>query len=182
MVYQFKFVSDEVDNFVRVIEADSTATFLDLHRAILNSVGYSDDQITSFFICNDDWEKLQEITLVEMDASSEYDNMTMADTRLEDQLGDEGQKLLYIFDPMFERAFFGQLNTIITGRTIDTPHVLKQTGKAPKQLQDADNLDNIIKDSTHLLDDDFFGADGYNDDELDDESFSSGNLEDLEQY
>ena len=183
MIYRFKFISDEVDGFVRVIEADSSATVLDLHKAILESVGYPDNQITSFFICNDDWEKLQEVTLVEMDASSEYDNMVMQDTTLDALLGDEGQKLLYVFDPMFERAFFGQLSDIITGQSLEAPKIVRKTGNAPNQLQQEDDIEKIIKDATGGgLDEDFFGSEGYNDDELDDESFSSGSLEDLEQY
>ena len=37
MLYRIKFISDEVDGFVREIQIDSDATFLDLSRAILKS-------------------------------------------------------------------------------------------------------------------------------------------------
>ena len=57
MVYKFRILSDEVDAFVREIAIDSEATFLDLHKAILESVDYTPDQMSSFFLCNDDWEK-----------------------------------------------------------------------------------------------------------------------------
>ena len=57
MIYKFRIVSDEVDNFKREICIDSDASFLELHDAILDSVGFSKDQMTSFFICDDDWEK-----------------------------------------------------------------------------------------------------------------------------
>ncbi len=57
MIYKFTIVSDEVDDFVRETKIDSDATFFDLHKAILASCGYKDDQMTSFFICDDDWEK-----------------------------------------------------------------------------------------------------------------------------
>ena len=51
MVYKFTFSCEEGDpNFRRVFEADADATFLDLHEAILKSVGYPDDQMTSFFL------------------------------------------------------------------------------------------------------------------------------------
>ena len=48
MVYRFKLVSDEVDNFSREIEIDSEASFLQLRNAILDSVGYSKDELDSF--------------------------------------------------------------------------------------------------------------------------------------
>ena len=79
---------------------------MDLQNAILDSVGYTKDQMTSFFICDDDWSKKTEITLVEMDTSSEEDSYVMADTQLEELLEDEHQKLLFVFDYMTERAFF----------------------------------------------------------------------------
>ena len=52
MVYKFRLLSDEVEDFRRDIEIDSDATFMELHEAILKSAGYPDDQMTSFFICN----------------------------------------------------------------------------------------------------------------------------------
>ena len=56
MIYRFTIISDEVDDFIREIKIDSEATFFDLHEAILKAAGYKDDQMTSFFICDDDWE------------------------------------------------------------------------------------------------------------------------------
>ncbi len=66
MVYRFTLISDEVDHFLREIQIDSEATFLDFHKAILEAVGYPDDQMTSFFLCNESWEKETEITLEDM--------------------------------------------------------------------------------------------------------------------
>ena len=85
MIYKFTFSCEEGSpDFRLVFEADPDATFLELHEAILKAVGYPDDQMTSFFLCNDEWEKGQEVTLVEMDSNFEYDNMVMNDTRLSD--------------------------------------------------------------------------------------------------
>ena len=77
MIYKITFSCDEVDGFRRVFNADSDATFLELHAAILKSVNFPDDQMTSFFMCNERWEKEQEVTLLEMGSSFEYDNMIM---------------------------------------------------------------------------------------------------------
>lgn len=48
MVFNFLIVSDEVEDFRREIAIDSEATFLDLQNAILDSVGYSHSELTSF--------------------------------------------------------------------------------------------------------------------------------------
>ena len=66
MVYKFRIISDESDDFIREIQIDSEASFYDLHEAIIKSVGYTDDQMTSFFTCDDDWEKEKEVTLEDM--------------------------------------------------------------------------------------------------------------------
>ena len=106
MIYKFRIVSDEVDNFKREIAIDADDTFLRLRNAILDSVGYSKDQMDSFFICDDDWSKQKEITLVEMDTDSDQDIWLMEDTQLSELIEDEGQKLIFVFDYMTDRAFF----------------------------------------------------------------------------
>ena len=53
MIYKFRIVSDEVDNFKREIAIDADDTFLRLRNAILDSVGYTKDQMDSFFICDE---------------------------------------------------------------------------------------------------------------------------------
>ena len=37
MVYRFTIISDEVDNFLREIQIDPDATFLDFHNAIIKA-------------------------------------------------------------------------------------------------------------------------------------------------
>ena len=143
MIYKFTFSCEEGDpNFRRVFEADADATFLDLHNAILKSVDYPDDQMTSFYLCNDEWEKGQEVTLVEMDSNFEYDNMVMNDTKLSDLLEEQGQRLIYVFDPMFERYFFGSLKEIKAG-TMNGVECVESKGKAPKQLKSEDPLAGV---------------------------------------
>ena len=107
MIYRFTLISDEVDDFVREIQIDPEATFYDFHEAIVKSVGYTNDQMTSFFICDDDWEKEKEITLEEMDDNPEMDSWVMKDTTISELIEDEKQKLLYVFDYMTERCFYG---------------------------------------------------------------------------
>ena len=143
MIYKITFSCEEGDpKFRRVFEADSEATFLDLHKAILESVHYSDDQMTSFFMCNDEWEKGQEVTLIPMDSNFEYDNMVMNETHLNDLIEEQGQRLIYVFDPMFERYFFGSLKEIKPG-TMTGVECVESKGKAPKQLKSEDPLAGV---------------------------------------
>lgn len=175
MIYRITFLSDEVDDFRRIYEIDSDATFLDLHKIILSSVGYPDNQMTSFFLCNDHWEKEQEVTLTEMESNYEYDNMVMEDTKIGDLLTDVHQKLIYVFDPMFERSFFGDVTAIKAGSLAQAVCTTSE-GKAPQQLQTEDTIATLSKDID--VDEDFYGDSQYDDEELDSEGFGDMNFDD----
>lgn len=183
MIYKLTFTSDEVENFKLVFEADSEATFLDLHNAILAAAGYPDDQMTSFFICNDEWEREQEVTLVDMGGGNyEYDNMVMNETRLSELLYEPKQRILYVFDPMFDRNFFGSLTAIKPG-TANGVECTEKKGKAPKQLQtdagfDAAMASKKSKGGDDFMDEDFYGDSQYDADELDMEGFQDLSFED----
>ena len=169
MIYRFTIISDEVDDFVREIQIDPEATFYDFHEAILKSAGYTNDQMTSFFICDDDWEKEKEITLEEMDDNPELDSWVMKETQLSELVEDEKQKLLYVFDYMTERAFFMELREIIPGKDLDKAVCSKSIGEAPVQIMSFDEMD--AKTGNTEIGEDFYGDSEYDIDELDKEGF-----------
>lgn len=169
MVFRFLMLSDEVEDFKREIQIDADATFLDLHNAILASVNYKEGEMSSFFICSDSWEKEREITLTEMDTSSEEDCYIMEDSVLNDFLEDEKQKLMYVFDYMTERSFFIELREIITGKDLDEAICTKTIGEAPAQFVDFNDFE--VKATQLDMGENFYGDEGYDLDELDAEGF-----------
>lgn len=175
MIYEFTILSDEVDNFVRVIRIDSEAKFIDLHHAILDSVHYEKNLITSFFICSDDWERGQEVTLVEMESSSEYDNLVMDKTTLEELISEENQKLVYIFDMMSDRVFFIELTEILPMKNLKSPVCTQSEGEPPVQIIE---IENILTAPKANLDENFYGDEEFDTDELDDEGFGEMNFDD----
>ncbi|HQF10713.1 MAG TPA: hypothetical protein PKV22_00365 [Paludibacteraceae bacterium] len=175
MVFRFTILSDEVDNFLRVIDIDAEATFFDLHNAILDAVNFKKDQITSFFLCSDDWEKEQEITLIEMDSSSEYDNLVMDKVKLEELLTDEKQKLMYVFDMISDRAFFIELSEIIPRKKLEKPVCIKSIGNPPEQTLSENDVNQAPKLN---VEENFYGDEDFELDELDEEGFSDFNFDD----
>ncbi len=141
MVYRFILVSDEVEGFRRDIKIDSEASFYDLNEAILSSVGYAKDQITSFFICDDDWSKKTEITLIDMGSYSEDDVYVMESCRLNELLDEERQKMIYVFEPLTERCFFMELREIIIGEDLGKAVVSRSEGEAPVQVSLVEEMD-----------------------------------------
>ena len=177
MVFRFLVLSDEVDDFIREIQIDAEASFMDLHNIILDSVEYTKDQMCSFFTCDDDWSKRTEITLVDMGTTSEEDSYIMEETRLEELIEDEGQKLLYVFDYLTERAFFIELCEIIPGTDINKPVCSRSEGLPPQQAINFEEMD--AKAGSNLLGEDFYGDSEFNMDELDSSGFEGlDNVED----
>ena len=169
MIYRFTIISDEVDDFVREIQIDPEATFFDLHEAILKAANYTNDQMSSFFICDDDWEKEKEITLEEMDNNPEMDSWIMKETRLNELIEDEKQKLLYVFDYMTERCFFIELSEIITGKEIKGAKCTKKSGEAPKQTVDFEEM--AAGGGSLDLDENFYGDQDFDMEDFDAEGF-----------
>lgn len=169
MIFQFLLLSDEVDDFQREIQIASDNSFLELHSAILKATGFGNDEMASFFVCEDDWSKKTEVTLVDMGAPPDADTYLMEDTRLEDLLEDEHQKLLFVFDYLAERALFIELNKIVPNKFIDQPVCTLSTGNPPPQTIPVHEVDKYIDQRVDpgLGEVTLYGEDDFNEDELD---------------
>ena len=171
MVYKFKLVSDEVSNFSREIEIDANSSFFQLRNAILDSVNYTKDDMDSFFLCDEEWQRQEEITLEDMGSSSDQDIWIMDDTPLNELIEEEGQKLVFVFDYLTERSFFMEMKEAVPGRNLSDPICTVKRGNPPVQRVDMDEferqIDQNVKKQVEDLDiEDLYGDTEYNDDEL----------------
>lgn len=182
MIYNFRIVSDGAENFKREIKIDAQATFLDLKNAICDCVGYDKTMMDSFFICDDDWEKRKEITYEDMDLDNDQEAWLMDDAVLEDFIDDEGQKLLYVFDYMTDRALFMEMTEMIPEKTLKDPVCTLSLGNAPKQTMDMEEFDAQVEAkiakaiADEDLDEEFYGSDDYNLDEFEAEGYDEMDL------
>lgn len=184
MVFNFRLVSNEVDNFKREIKIDAEATFLDLRNAICECCNYDKAEMSSFFLCDDDWEKEKEITLEDMGTDADEDAYIMDECVLSDYIDDEGQKLMYTFDYLNDRSFYLEMKEMITGRDLHDPVCTLSLGQAPQQIAEFDLFEDVApaKATKHTTLDDFddplYDEEGYNPDEFDEEGFSEMNMDD----
>lgn len=170
MIYKFRIVSDEVSNFKREIDINAADTFMDLKNAICDSVGYDKNQMCSFFICNDDWERTREIAMEEMGFDSDQEVSLMDDTDLDAVIDEDGQKLIFVFDYLTDRCFFMEMKESRSGQ-IQDPVCTLSLGNAPEQTTDIDEFGKITDSSASLdsidTDADFYGSEGFDPDEID---------------
>lgn len=62
MVYRFKLLLENNDEFVREIVIQSNQTFIDFHLSIINCTTLKIEDSAAFYICNDNWLKESKIT------------------------------------------------------------------------------------------------------------------------
>lgn len=176
MIYNFRIVSDEVNNFKREISIDSDASFLQLRNAICDSVGYDKGQMNSFFLCDNNWEKQCEITLEDMGLDSDQEVFIMDETPIIDLIEEEGQRLIFMFDYMTERSFFMELKKIEPLKNLSDPVCTIAQGTPPPQFVDlnifeeeidAKNAKAVADDADDIAYDEGMPDDLFNPEDLD---------------
>ena len=75
MIFTWRMLSDEDDNFVRDYEVPYDMNLLDFHKFICEDLGYEDSTVSSFFLSDQMWERHTEFTLIDMgqDPDAEHD-------------------------------------------------------------------------------------------------------------
>jgi len=143
MIYTFKVTTNEKRDFLRLIEIDPEDTFESLHSIIQQSSGFGEDQLASFFILDEKMSKRVEISLIDL-GNEELPHYTMGKTTIKNLVKTKGQKLLYVFDILYERSFYVELMEISMKKNLNEPQVAYQQGKAPNQIltEDVELIDS----------------------------------------
>jgi len=177
MIYLFRIVSDEDQDFYRDVVAEGSDTFLELHQCLQDNLGYDAGQLASFFITNEMWEKQKEITLIDMMQDPDLGTTTMEQVTLEEFLTEISQRMIYVFDYFAERAFFIELIEMEDQTSPkDTPFIGQAAGDPPPQL--AFDLIADEPDSKQDADADDEKSDDLRLDDLDPDMFNTGMPED----
>lgn len=108
MVFRFRMLSDENDNFVRDYEVKYDMSLLEFHTFILRSLEY-EECMASFFTADERWEKLREFTLVEMGNDGEEAPQLMEQVSLGQIIHSKRDRLIYLFDLFGNRAYYLEL-------------------------------------------------------------------------
>ncbi|NDC31695.1 MAG: hypothetical protein EBZ58_12355 [Bacteroidetes bacterium] len=162
-IYKFKLSFEDYEDIYRVIEIQSTTTFLDLHKIILKSINFDEKQLASFYMSNDTWKKFDEITLEDMSDDPEKPKFEMKKTRLCDRINDPHQKIIYIYDFIELWTMHLEMTGIDVKEKagVEYPRITKTAGLAPKQYDkvqrfgviDDNEFDEITKNYLNKTDD-----------------------------
>ncbi len=121
-----------------------------LHKTIVKSFDFDGDEMASFYLSDENWEKGQEYPLEDM--GDEGDEIViMKKAKVEDLVSDAGDRLVYIYDFMKMNTFLIELLEV--GKKVESkkyPLITKTVGELPE-----DDVDDEDGDE----DDDLFGDD-----------------------
>jgi len=133
-IFHFRVLVDQTEEVFRDIEIKSTVSFEDFHKSIVEAFEFSGLEMASFFMSNEEWDKGEEITQMDMGPTAEGGMKTMQDTPLEAMIEDSGQKLLYLYDFMRMWIFFVELIDITSpAPDKEYPLVVLAVGDAPDE-------------------------------------------------
>ena len=136
MIFKFRILSDENDHFVRDIEVGYDMNLFELHGFICKTVDFDSKEIASFFLADRNWERGREFTLIDM-GEEENDDLPVAmeSVSLGQIVHKHGERLIYMFDFMSERALFMELTgSDKADPAAKYPRIVHSEGDAPDQF------------------------------------------------
>lgn len=174
-IIKYRFINPKDENFVRDLEIEENKTFYDLHLAIQKACKYDPSLLTTFYLSNERWEKVKEISVECIDPESQKDVLLMKETPLNKFNPVIGQKYVYIFDFFSVRLMLIEIVNIrkktADDLKLEFPICTLSKGNPPSQIfiDDIDNIDSDIEMNDDLFDDIFNDNDFDNFDDDDDD-------------
>ena len=135
MIYRLRVIldNDTKEDILRDVEINKNSNLTDLHELILLAFNFSADQMASFYTVDEDWNQINEISLMNFDESTDsMDSMLIANI-----LNNKNPKLLYIYDFMNMWTFYIEL--IEEAQEINNilyPRIIFSVGNVPEKAPD----------------------------------------------
>ena len=108
IIFKYRMLSDESDNFVRDFEVYPDMTLAEFHRFILHALGY-DDCMVSIFKSNAEWQLIEEFSEIDMGDDIPDAPRCMDKVRLMEVNNDFHDRLIYTFDMINDRSYYLEL-------------------------------------------------------------------------
>ena len=153
-VIHFRVLVDYERDVFRDIEITKDSSFLDLHNIIQEAFGFDNSQMASFYVSNEDWERGQEITLIEVKEPEEDGEpiWLMNETEISKIILAKDQKLIYVFDFLLMWCFYVDVIAIKEVEDIVIlPRITQEFGESPDQYSKSDD---IVFDGVEISNDD----------------------------
>ncbi len=164
---KFRILLDSENNseIFRDILISDEDNFENFYRAILSSFNFTGEEMGSFYVSNDEWDKGHEISWMDMSYDDESDvTSVMKDSVIKNFLEEPDQKFILVYD--FMRMWIFLIELIgYEKEGPEHPKVLLSVGMAPpedsRNASDSEDLFFGTEDDEEDLDE--FGFDDFED-------------------
>lgn len=186
-IYRFRVLIDHESEAFRDIEIGSEQTFLDLHNAIKDAFAFIGQEMASFYVSDEAWDKGPEIPLADLGFAEEGEVPALMDqVYISDHIRSTAQRFIYAYDFLHMWMFMVEL--IHAGDPeagVQYPRVVMSMGTAPDEHSKEDDLTaGILPDDPYAIGDEQHAYDeeeDWGDEEggEDHDEFGHGNIDDL---
>ncbi len=135
--YKFRVLidSEKQEEIFRDIWISGSSNFESFYNTIIKSFGFSGQELASFYVSNDDWDKGEEISSMDMSFGEEDDANApamMTTSFLDEYTKDEDQKFLLVYD--FMRMWIFLIELIETTEEAPAePEIILSVGESPQE-------------------------------------------------
>ncbi len=173
--------SDKNEEVFRDILISDTSNFESFYHAIMKSFDFKGDQMASFYVSNEDWDKGHEISLLDMsydDDSIDSPATVMKDAVIKDFLEEPDQRFILVYDFMKMWIFLVELIGYDRNEP-EHPEMILAIGNTPKEESREALDEELLHESDSLSDEEDEDDFGFN--EFDDD-YSDDDLSDYNEY
>ena len=172
MAYKFRILLDsksKVEVF-RDIVIGQQATFEVFYRAIKSAFDFTSEQMASFYVSNEDWDKGEEISLMDVNFDPDAEPVALMEhLLLEDRVQGADQKFILVHDFMNMWIFLVELQGFVDDLA-DMPQTVLAVGRAPDENSrepieafEVEDLESEEHEFDDLFDDDNFDSEDFDD-------------------
>ena len=169
--------SVEKDEVFRDIAINDDLTLEQFYMSILDAFEFSNDQMASFFVSDEDWNKGEEISLMDMSFGAQDAETPdeMSNVMIREKIQSPSQRLILVHDFLNMLIFLIELQEIMD-KDVDNAELLMSVGSVPDSLKAnvGEKIDNMRFETEVDKD-----LKGYDYDDYDDE-FGSENFENID--
>ena len=151
-VLKFRVLLDNIKGIFRDIEVPESYNLAQLHEVIINSMGFSGLEMASFFLSDEDWEKGEEISLMDLSEPGQETVRLMSDVALTDVSKETGDRLLYVYDFLNMWICYVELVDILD-KDLKKAEVVLSVGESPVENGSGDMGLDIDFDESDLYHD-----------------------------
>ena len=160
MIYRFRVIldNDTEDDIFRDIEIYKTNSLEEFHETIINSFGFINNEMASFYISDNEWNQGEEISLFNFGDESKETKL-MSSVAINQVINNENNKLIYIYDFLNMWVFLIELIEVAEEiKGINYPNIIFSKGELPEKAPEKkfeSKKDGIVDDGDYE-DDDYY--------------------------